>query len=219
MVSPELVTIWLSSRKRQQDKYPKTKTVTLVSDPGATTEVQNPRAVTEVLPQLVCKQHRDLSAHDTLQSGIVSFGAIRNSKSKLTCVPWQLSAHSHIALPGFQVVDGADVVQPTTGNVVSGGRVGASHHPGGSQRNGVHLGETELVSAASHRTFHSPRRSFIAVNGLQHIKHTKYIVHHNFRYFHFTTYYNPFHVYTSIHTRVKNTSRTSMQQYLIAKLF
>lgn len=28
VVSPELVTIWLSSRKRQQDKYPKNKRVT-----------------------------------------------------------------------------------------------------------------------------------------------------------------------------------------------
>lgn len=39
VVSPELVTIWLSSRKRQQDKYPKTKTVMLVSDSGVITEV------------------------------------------------------------------------------------------------------------------------------------------------------------------------------------
>lgn len=34
VVSPELVTIWLSSRKRQQDKYPKNKTVMLVSGSG-----------------------------------------------------------------------------------------------------------------------------------------------------------------------------------------
>ena len=39
VVSPELVTIWLSSRKRQQDKYPKNKTIMLVSHPGVITGI------------------------------------------------------------------------------------------------------------------------------------------------------------------------------------
>lgn len=57
----------------------------------------------------------------------------------LTCVARQLAAHAHVALPRFQVVDGADVVQAPAGHVVARGSVGTGHHPGGPQGDGVHL--------------------------------------------------------------------------------
>lgn len=56
-----------------------------------------------------------------------------------TCVPGQLAAHTHVALAGLQVVDGADVVQAAAGHVVPRGGVGAGHDPGGAQGDGVHL--------------------------------------------------------------------------------
>lgn len=51
----------------------------------------------------------------------------------------QLAADSHISLAGLQVVDGADVVQASTGDVVPRRGVGARHHPGGAQWDGVDL--------------------------------------------------------------------------------
>lgn len=53
----------------------------------------------------------------------------------------QLAADAHISLAGLQVVDGADVVQATAGDVVPRGGVGAGHHPGGAQRDGMDLEE------------------------------------------------------------------------------
>lgn len=50
----------------------------------------------------------------------------------LTCVPGQLTADTHISLTGFQVVDGADVVQASTSHIVSRRSIGACHHPGGA---------------------------------------------------------------------------------------
>lgn len=38
-----------------------------------------------------------------------------------------------------QIIDGANVVEATTGDKVSAGGVGAGHDPGGSQGNGVDL--------------------------------------------------------------------------------
>lgn len=92
-------------------------------------------------------------------------------------MPWQLPAHSHIALSGFQVVYGADVVQSTTGHIVARRCVRASHHPGGSQRNGMHLRKerarecyiTPLLSCFTEgiQSFHE----------LQQIKHTEQTVY------------------------------------------
>lgn len=53
----------------------------------------------------------------------------------------QLTADAHVSLTGLQVVDGTDVVQASTGNVVSRGGIGACHHPGGAQWDGVDLEE------------------------------------------------------------------------------
>lgn len=65
------------------------------------------------------------------------------SVAELTCVSGQLAANAHVALAGLQVVDGADVVQTSAGNVISRRCIGACHHPGGAQRYGVDLGESE----------------------------------------------------------------------------
>ena len=51
----------------------------------------------------------------------------------------QLATHTHIALAGFQVVDGADVVQAAAGHVVPRGGVCAGHDPRGAQRDGMDL--------------------------------------------------------------------------------
>lgn len=63
--------------------------------------------------------------------------------AKLTCVSGQLAANAHVALTGLQVVDGADVVQTSAGNVISRRGIGACHHPGGAQWYGMDLGEKE----------------------------------------------------------------------------
>ena len=54
-------------------------------------------------------------------------------------MPGQLAAHADVALAGLQVVDGADVVQASTGHIVPRGGVGAGHHPGGAQGDGMDL--------------------------------------------------------------------------------
>ena len=56
-----------------------------------------------------------------------------------TCVPGQLSGDTHVALAGLQAVYGADVVQASAGHIVPRGGVGARHHPGRTQRDGMHL--------------------------------------------------------------------------------
>lgn len=65
--------------------------------------------------------------------------------SQLTCVSSQLTADTHISLTGLQVVDGADVVQTSTGDVVPRWGIGARHHPGGAQRDGVDLEERRKI--------------------------------------------------------------------------
>lgn len=55
---------------------------------------------------------------------------------------WQFPADPDVAFPSLQAVDGADVVQAAAGHVVARGGVGAGHHPGGAQGDGVDLGET-----------------------------------------------------------------------------
>ena len=57
-------------------------------------------------------------------------------------MPGQLAAHADVALAGLQVVDGADVVQASTGHIVPRGGVGAGHHPGGAQGDGMDLVDT-----------------------------------------------------------------------------
>lgn len=71
----------------------------------------------------------------------MSLGAVRAGEAgaELTCVPRQLPADSDVALSGFQVVDGADVVQAPTGHVIARGSIGTGHDPGGPQGDGVHL--------------------------------------------------------------------------------
>ena len=61
----------------------------------------------------------------------------------------QLAAHADVALAGLQVVDGADVVQASAGDIVPRGGVGAGHHPGGAQGDGVDLADTP---GEDHRT-------------------------------------------------------------------
>lgn len=70
-------------------------------------------------------------------------GEKKKSVAKLTCVSGQLAANANVALAGLQVVDGADVVQTSAGNVISRRGIGACHHPGGAQRDGVDLGESQ----------------------------------------------------------------------------
>ena len=63
---------------------------------------------------------------------------LRASRGR-TCVARQLPADPDVALAGLQAVDGADVVQAAAGHKVTGRGVGAGHHPGGTQGDGVHL--------------------------------------------------------------------------------
>lgn len=53
----------------------------------------------------------------------------------------QLSRDPHVALAGLQAVYGADVVQASAGHIVPRRSVGARHHPGRAQRDGMHLGD------------------------------------------------------------------------------
>lgn len=62
-----------------------------------------------------------------------------------TCVSSQLTADAHISFTGLQVVDGADVVQATTGNIVPRRGVGARHHPGGAQWDSMDLEEKKKI--------------------------------------------------------------------------
>ena len=60
-------------------------------------------------------------------------------------MPSQLTADTHISLTGLQVIDGADVVQASTGDVVPTRGIGARHHPGGAQRDGMDLEERRKI--------------------------------------------------------------------------
>ena len=51
----------------------------------------------------------------------------------------ELPADLDVALPGFEAVDGAHVVQPPTCHEVPRRGIGTGHDPGGAQRDGVHL--------------------------------------------------------------------------------
>lgn len=59
-----------------------------------------------------------------------------------TCVSRQLSGDTDIALTGLQAVYGADVVQTSAGHIVPRRGVGARHHPGRAQRDGMHLSQS-----------------------------------------------------------------------------
>lgn len=62
-----------------------------------------------------------------------------------TCVSSQLTTDTDVSLTGLQVVDGADVVQTSTGDVVPRRGIGARHHPGGAQRDGMDLEERREI--------------------------------------------------------------------------
>lgn len=61
------------------------------------------------------------------------------TRREVASVTLQLFAHSDVALPSLQTVNGADVVQSTTSNKASRRGIGTRHHPAGSQWNGMDL--------------------------------------------------------------------------------
>lgn len=56
-------------------------------------------------------------------------------------MPLQFLADSDIALTCLEAVDGADIVQATTGNKAARRSIGTSHHPAGSEGDGMNLGK------------------------------------------------------------------------------
>lgn len=79
-------------------------------------------------------------------SGALTFGPgirplvlLGPSEAVPTCVSRQLSGNAHVALTGLQAVYRTDIVQASTGHVIPRGGVGACHHPGRAQRDGMHL--------------------------------------------------------------------------------
>jgi len=54
-------------------------------------------------------------------------------------VAGQFSTDPDVALASLETVDGADVVETSACDVITGRRICAGHHPTGSQRYGVHL--------------------------------------------------------------------------------
>jgi len=83
-------------------------------------------------------------------------------------VPGQLAAHADVALAGLQVVDGADVVQASARHVVPGGGVGARHHPGGAQRDGMDLAGTRGDQYNAGSKVPGPRRRARWLSSLAH---------------------------------------------------
>lgn len=58
----------------------------------------------------------------------------------------QLTANTHISLTGLQIVDGADVVQAATCDIVTGRGISARHHPRGAQRDGMDLKRRKILN-------------------------------------------------------------------------
>ena len=58
---------------------------------------------------------------------------------QITCVSRQLTTHTHIPFTSFQVVNGADVNQATTGHIIPRRSVCTGHDPRGAQRDGMNL--------------------------------------------------------------------------------
>lgn len=56
-----------------------------------------------------------------------------------TCVSRQLTTHTHIPFTGFQIVNGADVIQAPTGHIIPRRSVRTGHDPGRAQRDGMDL--------------------------------------------------------------------------------
>lgn len=54
-------------------------------------------------------------------------------------VSWQLTRYAYIALACLQAINGADIIEPATRDIRSGGSVSARHHPRRPQRYRVHL--------------------------------------------------------------------------------
>lgn len=69
----------------------------------------------------------------------------KSSQVKSTCVPGQLTADAHVSFTGLQVVDGADIIQASTGNVVPRRSISTCHHPGGAERDGMDLEERKKI--------------------------------------------------------------------------
>lgn len=61
----------------------------------------------------------------------------------------QLTHDLHVPVLAFQIVDGAHVVQAATGHEVARRRVGAGHHPGRLERDGVYLGTQRAEGKSS----------------------------------------------------------------------
>ena len=62
-----------------------------------------------------------------------------SAAGEIAGVAWQLPAHTHIALPGLEAVDGTDVVQSAACHVAARGSIGTRHHPATPQWNRMHL--------------------------------------------------------------------------------
>lgn len=84
-------------------------------------------------------------------------------------MPSELTADTDIPFTSFQVVNGADVVKPTTSHVIARGSVRTGHDPGGAQGDGVHLQHTqgglqlqELHSKGSFSPVSQDRMVFLA---------------------------------------------------------
>ena len=58
---------------------------------------------------------------------------------KVARMPGELSSDAGRTFTGGEVVDGADVVETTASDVVAARRIGASHHPRGTERNRMNL--------------------------------------------------------------------------------
>ena len=62
-----------------------------------------------------------------------------SAATEVARVAGQLACHTCWTFPSRQIVDGADVIETTTGDVVAGRGVGAGHDPRRAQRDGVDL--------------------------------------------------------------------------------
>lgn len=58
-----------------------------------------------------------------------------------TCVSSQFTTHTHIPFASFQIVNGANVIQATTGHIVARRGICTGHDPRGTQRDGMDLNE------------------------------------------------------------------------------
>ena len=62
-----------------------------------------------------------------------------SAAGQVTGVTGELASHAGRPVVGGEVVDGADVVETTAGNVITARGVSAGHDPGGAEGDGVHF--------------------------------------------------------------------------------